>query len=210
MKNSDKAYMMQMNIQNAEQAWKQLNSDKHIAESKLSWLIQLAEAVNYLNLCDFDTQQLKIPIKNKLNFKGVIFELLNQIKKLWCHRHLTIMNFTHCINALRWYLYTMMVQNKFKSWISAVHLLFAYENSNILKKALQQLKTWCMRGWNLCYMLTDDSAAKQTTVKKAFLKLKAEKQKVNHLLCRVHSNCTLQRYAALLENHSLTALQTAL
>jgi len=55
-------------------------------------------------------------------------------------------------------------------------------------------------------MLTDDSAAEQAAVKKAFLKLKAEKQKVNHLLCRVHSNCTLQRYTALFENHSLTAL----
>ncbi len=55
-------------------------------------------------------------------------------------------------------------------------------------------------------MLTDDSAAEQITVKKVFLKLKAEKQKVNHLLCKVHSNCTLQRYTALLENYSLTAL----
>jgi len=55
-------------------------------------------------------------------------------------------------------------------------------------------------------MLTDDSAAEQAAVKKAFLKLKAEEQKVNHLLCRVHSNCTLQRYTALLENCSLTAL----
>jgi hypothetical protein len=80
MKNSDKAYIMQMNIQNAEQAWKQLNSDEHIAESKLSWLIQLAEAVNYLNLCDFDTQWLKISIKDKLNSEDVIFELSDQIK----------------------------------------------------------------------------------------------------------------------------------
>ncbi len=59
-------------------------------------------------------------------------------------------------------------------------------------------------------MLIDDSAVKQITVKKVFLELKAEKQKVNHLLCKVHSNCTLQRYTALLENCSLTALQTAL
>jgi len=145
MKNSDKAYIMWINIQNAEQAWKQLNSDEHIAESKLSWSIQLAELVNYLNLCDFDTQWLKIPIKDKLNFKDVVFELSDWIKKLWCHRHLTIMNFTHCINALQWYLYTMMIQNKFESWISAVHLLFAHKNSDILKKALQQLKIWCMR-----------------------------------------------------------------
>jgi len=55
-------------------------------------------------------------------------------------------------------------------------------------------------------MLTGNSVAEQITVKKAFLKLKAEKQKVNHLLCKVHSNCTLQRYTALLKNHSLTAL----
>jgi len=55
-------------------------------------------------------------------------------------------------------------------------------------------------------MLIDDSAAKQTAVKKVFLKLKAKKQKVNHLLCRVHSNHTLHKYAVLLKNHSFTAL----
>jgi hypothetical protein len=52
-----------MNIQNAEQTWKQLNLNEHIAESKLSWFIQLAKTVNYLNLCDFDTQWLKILLK---------------------------------------------------------------------------------------------------------------------------------------------------
>jgi len=55
-------------------------------------------------------------------------------------------------------------------------------------------------------MFTDDLAAKQITVKKVFLKLKAEKQKVNHLLYRIHSNHTLQKYAALLKNCSLTVL----
>jgi len=55
-------------------------------------------------------------------------------------------------------------------------------------------------------MLTDDLAAEQAAVKKVFLELKAEEQKVNHLLCKVHSNCTLQRYTTLLENCSLTAL----
>jgi len=59
-------------------------------------------------------------------------------------------------------------------------------------------------------MPTDNLAAEQVTVKKVFLKLKVKKQKVNHLLCKVHSNCILQRYTALLKNHSLTALQTAL
>jgi len=59
-------------------------------------------------------------------------------------------------------------------------------------------------------MLTDDSAAKQAAVKKAFSELKARKQKVNHLLCRVYSNCTLQKYTVLLENCSLAVLQTAL
>jgi len=104
----------------------------------------------------------------------------------------------------------MMVRDEFGSWIPAVHLLSAHEDSDILKGALQQLKTWCMGGWNLRYMLTDDSAAEQAAVKKAFLGLKAGKQEVDHLLCRVHSNRTLQRYAALLGNRSLAALRTAL
>jgi hypothetical protein len=46
--------------------------------------------------------------------------------------------------------------------------IFFAKNSDILKKALQQLKNLMHEEWNLCYMLTDDSAAKQAAVKKAF------------------------------------------
>jgi len=89
MKDSGGAYMTRMDIQNAGQAWKQLNPDERIAGSKLPWPIQLAEAVDYLNLCGFDTQRLKIPIRDKLDSKGVVFELPNRIRKLRRRRHLT-------------------------------------------------------------------------------------------------------------------------
>ena len=82
MEDSGGAYMTRMDIQNAGQAWKQLNPDERIAGSKLSWPIQLAEAVDYLNLCGFDTQRLKIPIRDKLDSEGVIFGLPDRIRKL--------------------------------------------------------------------------------------------------------------------------------
>jgi len=82
MEDSGGAYMTRMDIQNAGQAWKQLNPDERIAGSKLPWPIQLAEAVDYLNLCGFDTQRLKIPIRDKLDSEGVVFGLPDRIRKL--------------------------------------------------------------------------------------------------------------------------------
>jgi len=42
-------------------------------------------------------------------------------------------------------------------------------------------------------MLTNNFVDEQCAVQKAFCDLKTDKQKVNHLLCKVHSLCTIQK-----------------
>jgi len=45
-------------------------------------------------------------------------------------------------------------------------------------------------------MLTDNSVDEQCAVQKTFHDLKADEQKINHLLCKVHFLCTIQKALA--------------
>jgi len=88
--------MTRKDVQDAGHTWKRLNPDERIVGSKLPWSIQLAEAVDRLNWSDFDTEPLKIPIRDKADSEGVVFGLPNRIQKLRRRGHLTIMDSTHC------------------------------------------------------------------------------------------------------------------
>jgi len=50
-------------------------------------------------------------------------------------------------------------------------------------------------------MLTDDFINEQCTVQKVFQGFKTDKQKVSHLLCKVHFVCVLQKALADKINH---------
>ena len=184
--------MTRRDVQNAGHAWRRANPDERTAGSRLPWPVQLGEALDYLNGLEFHIQKLQVPVPNKEDSVGVVFGYPDRIMKLRRRGHLTLMDSTHCTNALGWYLYTLMVRDEYGSWIPSAHLLSAWEDSEVLAEALCKVKAWCLGGWTLRYMLTDDSAAEQAAVKKAFRGLEAGEQEVDHLLCRVHSNRTLQ------------------
>jgi hypothetical protein len=66
------------------------------------------------------------------------------------------------------------------------HILTACEDSDVVAAGLMTLKKW--RGaWKLRYILTDDSASEQSTVKKAFPGLQSGEQEVTHSLFRTNS-----------------------
>ena len=46
------------------------------------------------------------------------------------------MNLTHYTDGLKWPLYNIFVCNKHKSWVPKAHILYAYENSNIVAAGL--------------------------------------------------------------------------
>jgi len=99
------------------------------------------------------------------------------------------MDSTHKTNKLGWYLYTIMVRDEYGAWIPAAHLLTNGEDSDILAEAMRYLKRWSkgQKGqWQPRYFLTDDSAAEQAAVRKAFPGLVEGEQEVDHLLCRWH------------------------
>ena len=86
-----------------------------------------------------------------------------------------------------------MVRNEQANWCPAAHILASSESSEILAVGLRRIKQMCHYSWNLRYILTDDSAAEQKAVKLAFHGLIDGENEVSHLLCRVHSERTLDR-----------------
>jgi hypothetical protein len=84
-----------------------------------------------------------------------------------------------------------MIRDEVGAWIPAAFLLHGDQSSDTLAIGLKQIRKWCGNRRLLRYMLTDDSAGEQSAVKKGFPGLKAGEQKVDHLLCSVHSERTL-------------------
>lgn len=109
--------------------------------------------------------------------------------------YLTLMDSTHDTNYPHWQLYTLAVRDTTSKFHMVAHILAMQEDGDIDAEALRVLKRWCggKGGWNLRYMLTDDSAAEQRAVRLAFLRLIADEQEVTHLLCVFRSEQTLKR-----------------
>lgn len=107
------------------------------------------------------------------------------------------MDATHDTNHLKWYLSTFMVRDEHKSWIPAAFFLYDRQDARIISESLLHIKGWtslyCQRRWQPRYFLTDDSAAEQAAVQRAFPGLIAGEMEVDHLLCVVHSERTLRR-----------------
>lgn len=103
------------------------------------------------------------------------------------------MDATHDTIRLKWYMFILMVRNEHSSWVPAAHLLLDHQNSDIIAEGIKVLQEWCGDRWLCSYFLTDDSAAEQSAVRKAF---KANPNAITnplHLLCRVNSERTLFR-----------------
>ena len=100
--------------------------------------------------------------------------------------HLTIMDATHNTNRLHWKLFTVMVRHEYGNWIPGAHMLYEHEDGDIISAFLVSLQRWCggESGWQPQYFITDDSAAL------------AFDTRVEHFLCRTHSERTLTRNLA--------------
>ena len=126
------------------------------------------------------------------------------------HGKLTLMDATHDTNHLKWLLYTVMVRDSSGSWLPLAHFLTEKGDGDIIVLALRKIKGWS--GWIPRYFITDDSAAEQRAVRLVFPGHIIGEIEVDHLLCRVHYERTINRRLAgdtLVEcrRHMLSALK---
>jgi hypothetical protein len=199
-----------LDIHNAGAAFRTLNKDKRMEGHRDHWHKQRSDAKVWLEKegwCAENIHALRPKNSKSLcesllliliymieeDSDGLVFAYPERLKILIRRGYFTIMDSTHNTNFLRWFLYTIMVRDEYGIWIPTAHILTAREDSDIIAEALRVLKRWCSGRWRLRYMLTDDSAGEQSAVSKAFRGLIDGEQEVTYLLCRVHSERTLNR-----------------
>ena len=104
------------------------------------------------------------------------------------------MDATHDTNHLKWLLYTVMVRDSSGSWLPLAHFLTEKGDGDIIALALRKIKGWS--GWIPRYFITDDSTAEQRAVRLVFPGYIIGEIEVDHLLCRVHYERTINRRLA--------------
>src|SRR6266516_717409 len=124
--------------------------------------------------------------------QAIVFAKATHIKTLCRRGYLTLLDSTHNTNILGWKLFSFMVRDEQGMFVPCAHFLASNEDGDIICAALEVLRKWTggVHGWNLRYMLTDDSAAEQRGVRLAFTD---QDEPVGHLLYTKHVSDTLDR-----------------
>ena len=201
-------YLKRQTINNWTTHFRKSNPDHRTTGHNNNWKLQLDEAVKFLEkkgwlietmIVKADPKKKKSKICDDQNSHSVVFAKEHRLDSLRSSGYLSLMDSTHKTNYLGWYLYTIMVRDEFLSGIPSAHVLTDGEDSEVLAAGLQVIKQWCNRGrvnaqqWIPRYFLTDDSAAEQLAVQKAFKAVDEGEEDVEHILCQVHSDRTLTR-----------------
>ena len=189
-------YLDITDIMNTAKIWTQEHPDKRQSGNDEAWSEQISEARHFLEGEGYMTRihEAYKPATKK-EPEGMAHALSfghpKRLRILRASGYLSLMDATHDMNSLRWYLFTIMVRDGCNMWHPCAHMLCDSQNSNIISQFLRTVKRWCQ--WMPRFFLTDDSAAELLAVKKAFPGLKEGEQEVTHFLCRVHSMRTLNR-----------------
>jgi hypothetical protein len=176
-------------------------------DHKAAWKEQLPKAEEYLQSEGWKTRRItalftshnkKSKKTEQVQSSGLVFAEPSRLETLCRRGFLTLMDATHNTNSLAWQLYTLMVRDECGQWIPCGHFLTAHHDGSIIAEGLKVFREWTggEEGWQLAYMLTDDSAAEQMAVRRAFPAREDGTQPVQHLLCTTHSERTLNRRLA--------------
>jgi MULE transposase domain len=89
-------------------------------------------------------------------------------------------------------LYSLLVRDGCGSWIPCAYFFTKSLEAGVIVECLQQIRQWCEGegGWNLQYLLTDDSSAEQKGFHEG---VHGMQPPVQCLLCTVHSQRTLRK-----------------
>ena len=187
-------------VHNAGADWKKTNPDDRLKGNSVGWMQQQLECVDALNALPIEQNVLSrmISVERKEpqgRSYAVVFAKQSRLQVLTRRGYLSLMDATHNVDALDWHLFTIVIRTEYNSYLPCAHMVSSNEDGDIIAEFLRTIKTWCggRGGWQPRYFLTDDSAAEQRAVKLAFRGLIDGEMEVDHLLCRTHSERTLNR-----------------
>jgi hypothetical protein len=197
-------YIKYKNVHNWGKKYRGNYKDFRRIDHSVTWEEQQLKAQEYLESEGWKTRRITAVFtsydkKNKkseqVQSSGLVFSESSRLETLCRRGFLTLMDATHKTNSLGWQLYTLMVRDECGQWIPCGHFLTAHHDGSIIAEGLKVFREWTggEKGWQLAYMLTDDSAAEQMAVRRAFPAKEDGTQPVQHLLCTTHSERTLNR-----------------
>lgn len=175
---------------------------KGVADGK-TWEEDLGDARRALEAANYRTMRRDVMHEGAENHL-LVFAKENQLANLSANGTLVLLDATHKTNAWDWYLYALVIRDKYGSWQRGGYILSSHETSAVVCEGLRCLREWA-GAWDARYFLTDDSAAEKLGIKKAF-----PNETIATILCTVHSARTLKRQVGHLravESKMLGAMQ---
>lgn len=140
LEDADRRYLTCKHLANMDVVWRSTHPDQRSTGYEDPWQIQLNKAVTFLEEHGYCYKTIAAARKGKEDSISIVFGKDRRLKTLIRRSYLYLIDSTHDTNYLRWYLYTIMVQDKFSSWIPRAHLLTNSKDSDILSTALKQIK----------------------------------------------------------------------
>jgi hypothetical protein len=125
---------------NREACWKEQRMEACTLLDKKDWLFKSIDAQREEKLLK-EHRKKGGEVDDEAH--GIVFARPSRLERLRKHGVLVLIDATHRLNYLKWYLFTIMVRDKYEAWWPVGHLLSSTEDSNIQSTALRELKKWC-------------------------------------------------------------------
>jgi hypothetical protein len=93
----------------------------------------ISESISYLTEQRYFVESYCV---SKQSTKGIVFAHIEQLKKLECHRWLTLMDSTYKTNRYNWHLFTLYVRNTYGCWNVSAHFFVSNEDADTVAEAL--------------------------------------------------------------------------
>lgn len=132
-------------VYNAGRNFRKQHPDARKSGAKEFWSDQFDDCYDALQA--FGENMLVAKLETIRSFDGeklhaIAFAKQSRLCILMRRGHLTLIDSTHHTNALKWKLFTLMVREKYGSWIPGAYMLADTEDGNIIGEFLRQIKKW--------------------------------------------------------------------
>lgn len=95
------------------------------------------------------------------------------------------------MSKLEWQLTTFMVRDEYGTWVPVAFMLRDMPDTELMKMAFSQIRTWCADQWPLRYIISDGSMGGQDVANTIF---EDQDGTVKHYLSVMHSERSLVQH----------------
>lgn len=173
--------LTQKDVMNAVQTYRREHPD---AKGDID--IQVKDLVTLLLLKYWFVSEIKTE-----NAHGVVFSHMDGLSGLRRRGCLVLTETADQMSRLQWRLTSFTIRDEYGSWVPAAFFLRDSLDTELMKMAFSQLRTWCADQWPLRYIISDGSMGGQDVANSIF---EGQDRKVTHYFSTIHSERLLRQY----------------